>query len=67
MEKRARNAVRQQEGYDGVEGKCPRCKRALDDVAHHLGVDINNITWPVLPDGTTVCIECLTDDDMRIK
>lgn len=33
MEKRQRNAERQLEGYDGVEGKCPVCKRALDDYA----------------------------------
>lgn len=31
--KRALNAKRQAEGYDGVEGKCPKCKRALDDIA----------------------------------
>lgn len=33
---RAKNAVnlkRQQDGYDGVDGKCPNCKRALDDDA----------------------------------
>ena len=29
--KRMRNIARQQEGYDGVKGKCPHCKRALDD------------------------------------
>lgn len=29
--KRAKNAQRQVDGYDGVEGKCPKCKRALDD------------------------------------
>jgi len=32
LEKRNRNAKRQAEGYDGVTGKCPICKRALDDV-----------------------------------
>ena len=31
--KRARNAQRQAEGYDGVTGKCETCKRALDDPA----------------------------------
>jgi hypothetical protein len=29
--KRQRNAQRQAEGYDGVTGKCPKCKRAYDD------------------------------------
>jgi len=33
MAKRQRNAERQAEGYDGVEGKCPGCKRAYDDSA----------------------------------
>ena len=32
-EKRAKNAKRQAEGYDGVSTKCPGCKRALDDAA----------------------------------
>lgn len=31
FEKRAINAKRQARGYDGVEGKCPKCRRALDD------------------------------------
>jgi dimeric dUTPase (all-alpha-NTP-PPase superfamily) len=33
MAKRAKNAKRQEEGYDGVANKCPQCKRALDDDA----------------------------------
>lgn len=31
MEKRQKNIQRQMDGYDGVTGKCPECKRALDD------------------------------------
>ena len=31
--KRAKNAKRQVDGYDGVAGKCRKCKRALDDDA----------------------------------
>ena len=31
LEKNARNAARQQAGYDGVTGKCANCGRALDD------------------------------------
>jgi len=33
MEKRTKNIIRQKDGYDGVIGKCPVCKRALDDSA----------------------------------
>ena len=29
--KRAKNAQRQLDGYDGVSTKCPKCGRALDD------------------------------------
>ena len=31
VEKSQRNKKRQEEGYDGVTGKCPTCSRALDD------------------------------------
>ena len=31
--KRAKNAQRQRDGYDGVSTKCPTCKRAFDDDA----------------------------------
>lgn len=31
LEKAKRNAQRQAEGYDGLTGKCYRCRRALDD------------------------------------
>lgn len=33
MEKNLRNIERQKQGYDGVSGKCPICKRAYDDPA----------------------------------
>jgi len=33
FEKRGINAARQAAGYDGVQGKCGICKRALDDPA----------------------------------
>jgi len=33
QKKRAKNARRQAEGYDGVSTKCPGCHRALDDDA----------------------------------
>lgn len=33
FEKRDVNVARQAEGYDGVTGKCQKCKRALDDAA----------------------------------
>lgn len=35
--KRAINVQRQADGYDGVSTKCPRCKRALDDIAVTCG------------------------------
>lgn len=31
FKKAKRNAERQEEGYDGITGKCPVCHRALDD------------------------------------
>ena len=31
VEKRQRNDARMVQGYDGVTGKCPVCRRALDD------------------------------------
>lgn len=39
-EKRGLNAQRQAEGYDGVSGKCVKCKRALDDTAVLCTVDL---------------------------
>lgn len=33
LAKRQKNIQRQLAGYDGVTGKCPACKRALDDDA----------------------------------
>lgn len=33
FEKRGINEARQAAGYDGITGKCPDCKRALDDAA----------------------------------
>lgn len=33
LAKRQKNIARQVAGYDGVTGKCPKCKRALDDEA----------------------------------
>jgi hypothetical protein len=32
VQKRTVNVVRQEEGYDGVEGKCPGCKRDFGDI-----------------------------------
>lgn len=42
MRKREKNAKRQAEGYDGISGKCPGCKRALDDD----GVDCQEVDSP---------------------
>lgn len=46
--KHAKNAKRQEEGYDGVSTKCPGCKRALDDNAVQCGFNKamgENIFW----------------------
>lgn len=39
--KRAKNDKRQHDGYDGVDGKCPGCHRALDDDAVKCGLSTN--------------------------
>ena len=53
MEKQGINRQRQADGYDGVAGKCPRCRRAYDDSAvkcHEKGVyyfcDETGVTYP---------------------
>jgi hypothetical protein len=33
--KQQRNRYRQEVGYDGVEGKCPTCRRSFDDILEH--------------------------------
>lgn len=46
--KREKNIQRQHEGYDGVTGKCPHCKRALDDEAVKCWVESeeeSGLTW----------------------
>lgn len=32
VNKRRKNAERQEQGYDGLKEKCPRCRRSYDDV-----------------------------------
>jgi hypothetical protein len=46
--KRLKNIKRQEDGYDGVSTKCPRCKRALDDAAVKCRPD------PLVP-GSFIC------------
>lgn len=58
QEKRLRNKQRQAEGYDGVEGKCARCKRAFDDLAKAQGVPVNMYVKYALPSGEVVCLPC---------
>ena len=55
--KRQRNIERQQEGYDGVEGKCPQCKRSFDDVEKYYPL---GATY-TLPDGMVICTYCAAD------
>jgi len=49
--KRLKNIKRQEEGYDGVHGKCPNCKRALDDeaVKCHTVMPGPNDSWHLKP------------------
>lgn len=42
MEKRKINVQRQADGYDGKTGKCPGCRRALDDVNTLCDVSYEN-------------------------
>lgn len=57
MEKRGRNLKRQQEGYDGVAGKCQSCGRALDDIAAKQGVPVEEV-WRFI-NGKIFCQVCL--------
>lgn len=46
--KSLKNVKRQEDGYDGVTGKCPICKRALDDDAVMCTVEDDDeagLTW----------------------
>lgn len=45
MAKRAKNAKRQADGYDGVSTKCPGCHRALDDDGVMCAVTLVGIGW----------------------
>lgn len=42
--KRAKNVQRQEDSYDGVALKCPKCKRAIDDPATKCSYDVEEIT-----------------------
>jgi dimeric dUTPase (all-alpha-NTP-PPase superfamily) len=64
LEKRERNIKRQEEGYDGIKGKCPRCKRAFDDIAKAQGLDDEvGMMLFRLQDGTDICPQCVTSQD----
>lgn len=56
-QKRTRNIERQQEGYDGVAGKCPQCKRSFDDVKKYYPL---GGTY-TLPNGQVICTYCAAD------
>ena len=66
IEKRQRNAQRQLDGYDGVQGKCIRCKRAFDDIAVAKGIDPLGMLKFATPLGV-ICSECVTAEDIKIK
>jgi hypothetical protein len=54
MEKRQRNKARwaAEGGYTGLD-KCPGCKRAIDDIAHHLGLPRERVFA-----ANGLCLEC---------
>jgi hypothetical protein len=67
QEKRTRNQKRQAEGYDGVEGKCPACKRAFDDLSKAWGMEVSQVSMESyylragdnrLKKPTRLCLEC---------
>lgn len=60
IEKRQRNIQRQQDGYDGVEGKCSNCKRDFTDLAEASGKSLYE-TYIQLNSGTILCIDCYQD------
>jgi len=45
FEKMKRNLDRQLAGYDGIAGKCVRCKRALDDPAVRCFIPSEGMNW----------------------
>lgn len=76
--KRAKNAKRQLDGYDGVTTKCPGCKRALDDdgvachvrpsarLGDHVGVvfcDVHGRAYPVNVEDVTRALNAGTHQE----
>jgi hypothetical protein len=62
--KRDVNVQRQEDGYDGQSTKCPKCKRALDDVgATVVGHSDVRGSHEVL----VVCVGCATDVTHIVK
>lgn len=65
-EKRGRNIKRQQEGYDGIAGKCMICRRGFDDVAKAKKLEIDQvIVQPYPGDSLLVCIDCSKNVPLR--
>lgn len=52
MQKADRNQERQDEGYDGIAGKCPICRRALDDPAVTCSRQVGCVASFMIPEGT---------------
>jgi dimeric dUTPase (all-alpha-NTP-PPase superfamily) len=53
IDKQAKNRARQRNGYDGVAGKCPSCKRSYDDDGVLCTPPLADMGWCEI-DGTTV-------------
>lgn len=45
LEKREKNIQRQQEGYDGVSSKCPRCHRELSETSRLDHVSVGDVEF----------------------
>lgn len=63
LEKRQRNIERQQAGYDGLQGKCPRCKRAFDDIAQIEQLPLSLVTGMSSDGFTIICTICVVEED----
>lgn len=58
--KQQKNRDRQRDGYDGVSGKCPGCKRDLTEVpSGHRIIDMVGLT----PGGPPICIDSYAELD----
>jgi len=65
IKKNLRNAKRQEEGYDGVTGKCPQCKRDWLDILRKTITTTNPTTAFENLDVICVCGRALTTEEKQ--